>query len=453
MLTIFGHPVTRTAVAMVSRMKDLIAPGLFLVLLVYSLYDRLYLPGSCQLNATVKNTNWELSSLNFGAFRLDNVSQGHNYRSVDCSAFQRGFLNFTANRVWRAGPCSVVHIVLLMYPSSWMGRVFGDFVTWLRDFSRNPCDSACRSVFLVLTSENVSKWIARDPCFAPETVDWSHLDYGYELFWYRARSRLPFVFSAVPLTQFFSRDFLEGNYVTPDGLLKFRGYYAACFGLFTVLPGMLRFLDFFDFWSRMDIDFRPRGIPGFERETLWPMGQMVEKRAYLFGCRQDLDHPTVAHNVFRFVGYWASRQSKACKVMGPFRIASVENSFLVSEQQKVPGALHISWLGLFSSPEVISFARSYFEFEDGFRRWRWGDQQFMFLVNALFAENAPNRTIFDSRVPQCRHHQLSVKPYWKSNVEEVRATKSPSVVYKEIFGDIPKRTGPKHLSRYISNTM
>jgi hypothetical protein len=54
----------------------------------------------------------------------------------------------------------------------------------------------------------------------------------------------------------------------------------------------------------------------------------------------------------------------------------------------IHGRFQEMWLGLYSSSEVGEFTTFWFEFANGWRLHRWGDQQYYFLVNALFSRDA-----------------------------------------------------------------
>ena len=59
----------------------------------------------------------EFSHLDFGAYNLTNVTLGLNYGRGSCKLLDRGFVTFTSNRVWSGKDGTVLHCILLMYPS------------------------------------------------------------------------------------------------------------------------------------------------------------------------------------------------------------------------------------------------------------------------------------------------------------------------------------------------
>ena len=353
------------------------------------------------------SAKWVPFDLDFQTFRLSNVSLGKSFQQNGCSVFKDGFVNFTANRIWRVGPYAVLHTILLMYPSWRMRSLVKLLVNWFRFVTSTGFAGADRNVFLVVSSETVTCHLRRESAFVREEISWHSLDFGYELFWFSgATSQVPVLFTVFPVTALVPLSYLSAKHVTPDGKVRFNGFYAACFALFPLLPKFLRLTDYFDFWARMDLDFVLGQRKSLAHQVLFPTRSLVGAKAYLFGCFEGLDHPSVAVNVFRMVGLWLTGHSKVCGLPRGPRIASVETGYLRSQRQKVPGAFHESWLGLYSSPEVLDFATFYFRYPEGWRFWRWGDQQYMLMVNALFSGSAASTVLCNCSFVLCRHHQL-----------------------------------------------
>jgi hypothetical protein len=183
------------------------------------------------------------------------------------------------------------------------------------------------------------------------------------------------------------------------GGVPFFGYYAAAFAYLVTLPYRLRLLDYFDFFSRLDLD------APFRRDTLaaqgdfFPVHRMVVSRAFLFGCCVALDDLAVSANVMSMTWSFLDLLSNKCQT--PFRSHSIVTGFLSSDQQAIPGIFQQFWLGYFSSPELKNFTKFWFAYPKGHRIHRWGDQQYYFRAHALFAINASETIITDKDLAGC----------------------------------------------------
>jgi hypothetical protein len=106
------------------------------------------------------------------------------------------------------------------------------------------------------------------------------------------------------------------------------------------------------------------------------------------GCAVNMDAPCVSKNVFNMTMSFLHEKSGLCG--GRLDVKALDQHYLFSERQKVPGYFQEFWLGLYSSPEVRDFTWFWYHFREGWRIHRWGDQQYYFLVNALFSPDANN---------------------------------------------------------------
>jgi hypothetical protein len=89
----------------------------------------------------------------------------------------------------------------------------------------------------------------------------------------------------------------------------------------------------------------------------------------------------------------------------PLYSHSIVTGFLYDDRQCVPGIFQQFWLGYFSSPELRRFTNAWFTYPDGYKKHRWGDQQYYFRAHALFAINATNTVIYDNDAAGCTFYR------------------------------------------------
>jgi hypothetical protein len=130
---------------------------------------------------------------------------------------------------------------------------------------------------------------------------------------------------------------------------------------------------------------------------------MVQRQAFLFGCRVSLDHPRVSANVMKMTLSFLNNLTTECG--RDVRSHSMINGFFNNERQAVSGIFQMFWLGYFSSPELRKFTKMWFAYPNGHRIHRWGDQQYYFGAHALFAINASETIITDNEVAGCSYYR------------------------------------------------
>jgi hypothetical protein len=217
------------------------------------------------------------------------------------------------------------------------------------------------------------------------------LDSGYHAF--RARfsgADLTVLVTSVRQSEW-TKDWLRTTHATPVGKVLFTGYYAASFAYLVTLPFRLRILDYFDFFSRFDIDSPLRRDTPTAQGDFFPVRRMIENREFLFGCFISNDYPGVSQNVMNMTNHFFNIQAQHCGKRLHSR--AIINNFLSNERLSVPGIFQLFWLGFFSSPELKSFTNTWFTFPEGYKVHRWGDQQYYFRAHALFSID-PSRTMF-----------------------------------------------------------
>jgi hypothetical protein len=349
----------------------------------------------------------------FSQFVLINRSLGLNYEEEQICHTAHGFISFTPNRVWHSDAFSVLCVLSIFYPPE---QTFGRFEMVCGLLARIAhCPSLCRGevVFLVFgVGTDLFRFVSRRREFTPmtclstpQTCLWlTDLDFGYKVFSANFSSpngvRLFNVILTNARQSIWKDSWLRARHITPVGNLSFRGYYAAAFSYLISLPFRLRLLDYFDFFARLDLDADVRHEFRTIEHDLFPLSEMIARRAYLFGCRPSLDNPGVSVNVTLMTLSYLRSLERRCG--GPQVSHSIAIGFLWSGRQAMPGLFQQFWLGFFSSPEVKGFTRYYLSFPGGYLVHRWGDQQYYFRTHALFGINASGTFIADRHPAGCR---------------------------------------------------
>jgi hypothetical protein len=154
--------------------------------------------------------------------------------------------------------------------------------------------------------------------------------------------------------------------------VPFLGYYSAAFAYLVTLPYRLKLLDYFDFFSRLDLDAPFRRDTFTSKGDFFPVQVMVRRRAFIFGCFLKLDNPSVSMNVMNMTTLFLTTLGRECG--RPLRSHSIVTGFLHNERQCILGIFQQFWLGYFSSPELKEFTSTWFAYPEGHQIHRWGDQ-------------------------------------------------------------------------------
>jgi hypothetical protein len=144
----------------------------------------------------------------------------------------------------------------------------------------------------------------------------------------------------------------------------------------------LRLLDFFDYFWKVDDDVR-----WFGPLPLDITPHLVEQRAIWF-------HTAMAHDPIDCIGpplaesveLYLNLQSAGC---GRLLRAHAEGEPWFEDDTAIYFSEFVGgWLGLYSSPELLEYARVWNYWPDGMWEWRWGDQQFWTKANGLFDDGS-----------------------------------------------------------------
>jgi hypothetical protein len=358
--------------------------------------------------------------VDFSDMRFRNVSLGLNYEERFFCTERDGFLSFTANRKWHSGKYSVLCVLAIFYPPEQIAKRFKMACTLLQRLTLTFSLCPCRLSFLIMAIDvDVLPLIRRHseftemPCLSSPGIcsAFGNLDFGYKVF--RARFNSTITPAGVNLTvlvtsvtqSHWNETWLRQTHETGVGNYPFSGYYAAAFAYLITLPYRLRLFDYFDFFSRLDLDAPFRSDTPSARGDFFPVRKMVEKKAYLFGCFQRLDSYRVSTNVVNMTtGFFETLAGQCGKSLHSH---SVVTGFLYSGRQCVPGIFQQFWLGYFSSPELRKYTNAWFAYPEGYQKHRWGDQQYYFRALALFVINASNKVIYDVNVAGCTFYRDS----------------------------------------------
>jgi hypothetical protein len=352
------------------------------------------------------------SDVIFPGIHLANVSLGLNYRDDFLCTEQDGYMSFTPNRQWHSGQYLVLCVLAIFYPPEEFQRRFDMACRVLRELSSEFSLSPDPVAFLILSIDadallplvRAHSAFTEIPCQSSSEVcsAFLNLDYGYHVFQARFPSATNGVGNSLTVLvtnvvqSYWNATWLRAWHVTGgvEGGVLFNGYYAAVFAYLVTLPYRLRRLDYFDFFSRLDIDapFR-RGTPT-AKDDFFPVSEMVRRRAFLFGCFVSLDDRRISVNVMNMTTLFLETLARECGK--PLRSHSIVTGFLHNERQNIPGIFQQFWLGYFSCPELKQFTNTWFTYPNGYQIHRWGDQQYYFRAHSLFAINA-SRTIITNR--------------------------------------------------------
>jgi hypothetical protein len=357
-------------------------------------------------------------SVTFPGWEFQNVSLGLNYENRFFCTERDGYMSFTPNRIWHGGRYSVLCVLEIFFPAERVEKAFGMLCSLLRQSALNFPVSRDSVFFLILAVDSDVLPLVRShsaftevPCLSSHDIcsAFYKLDFGYTVFQARFRSAddRPFVTLNVLVTSTTQSDWnetwLRGFYYTPVGHYRFPGYYAAAFAYLVILPYRLRIFDYFDFFSRLDLDAPFRRDTPSSREDFFPLDKMVQKRAFLFGCFVKMDAPTVSQSVGKMTTSFLQTLDGHCGKS--LRSHSIVTRLLRDERQAVPGIFQQLWLGYFSSPELKAFTEAWFNWPDGHRIHRWGDQQYYFRAHALFAINASQSIFTDLDMAGCTFYR------------------------------------------------
>lgn len=417
-------------------MKRIWVASLFVTLLICQY--RIHYKNTLKLDHEVVNAGRAV--LDFGQFKLMNISLGYNYRTGQNCYTTRQSLSYVPNRIWHDGSYCVLHPSMVWYTSKRLKGELRAFVDFLGRMAMNDYEEFDHHVWLLVAKASEVKLVYDDVSSYKEVESrpweelFSTLDSGYRLMWYQgAKKRIPFMLTGVD-TGNFNDWWLNTLNRTPDQKNKWFGNYAGALNTLVTLPSTLRIFDFFDFWGKSDVDFDTKDPRTREHGDLFPVRRMVEQKKVVFGCYCSLDSDTVTKNLFHMASTYINNMEYYCNKT--VRINSLKSGFLFSPMQQFPGAMVLGWLGLFSSAEVKSFTKYYYEYPYGFRLWRWGDQQYVFLTSAMFSMDAETDILIDHTVPVCQHTSLAGWETWQKHHDQLKNSIKRPPEYAE--GKFPK---------------
>jgi hypothetical protein len=333
------------------------------------------------------------------------------------------FLTFTPNREWHSPPYSVLVVLSIFYPPEERSVRFGYICELLRRLSQNRFESSDSVAFLVrsvdadLTAAIESRSeFSEAPCLSDPQIceHFQNLDYGYRVlngvFSYDSghpSRRFSVIYTNVHQTDYDPK-WLREVHQTPIGNRTFPGYYSAACASFVVFSARFRILDYFDFYTKLDLDSPLEQNERLYYSEFFPMRQMAAKKAFVFGCKVMLDSAFISQNVFKMMRAFLAGLTNECG--REIKSESLVKGYLRDQRQEIPGIFQQFWLGFFGSPEVKAFTESWFGFPEGHRIHRWGDQQWTFLVHALFAKNASQTLMIDLETAGCTWYRFP--PVW-----------------------------------------
>jgi hypothetical protein len=372
------------------------------------------------LSESFKSPSRRSPAVIFPGINFTNLSLGLNYDEGFFCTEQHGYMSFTPNREWHQGQYSVLCILTIFYPPEQLSTRFRMVCNILHRLSSAFTLSPGPVAFLILSIDvNVLPLVhahsafTEISCLSSSDVcsSFLNLDDGYHVFQTRFDSYVDDV--GGNLTVFvtnvrqseWNRTWLRQRHVTGgvENGVPFLGYYSAAFAYLVTLPYRLKLLDYFDFFSRLDLD------APFQRDTptsqgdFFPVRNMIERRAFLFGCFVRLDNPRVSVNIMNMTRLFLNRLKRQCTK--PLRSHSRVIGFLYDERQCIPGIFQQFWLGFFSCPELKRFTNTWFAYPEGHRIYRWGDQQYYFRAYALFTINASRRIITNNDAAGCSYYR------------------------------------------------
>ncbi|OHT13845.1 hypothetical protein TRFO_15847 [Tritrichomonas foetus] len=329
-----------------------------------------------------------------GDYIFHNLSLGKNYEDFTCR--NESFLHFTPNRKVY-DKAKVIYNLMVFYPESKMEQTLDRAKYFIKQISEKYTPTLTDSCFLLITVNytvrNLSQTFDRE-LFTKESIH--RLDYGYRFF----QQKNILIFQTSIQQNLFSREFLESRHFTQVRHYPFTAHYAACFGILVYLPFMLQIYDYFDYFGRVDIDFDRFNL----NYSIFPDHIISQnKDIHLIGCYHRLDCDFVSINVYKMIFEYLISIGKKCNNT-LYHSENFFNGYIHSETQSIPGAFQLIWLGLYSSPEIRSYAKFFVSYKDGIPKNRWGDQQFYFMAFAMFSSKEHIR--YDRNLLFCRHQQL-----------------------------------------------
>jgi hypothetical protein len=356
----------------------------------------------------------------FPGISLANLSLGLNYdEDVFCTE-RDGYMSFTPNRDWHQGQYSVLCVLTIFYPPEQLSMRFRMVCNVLqRLLSRFQLSSGPVAFLILSVDVNVFPLIHAHSAFTEISclssynvcLTFLNLDSGYRVFQARFNSSLDHVGMNVTVfvtnvrQSYWNLTWLRQRHLTgnaEDGI-PFLGYYSAAFAYLVTLPYRLKLFDYFDFFSRLDLDAPFRRDTPTSQGDFFPVRKMIERRAFLFGCFVRLDNPRVSANIMNMTLLFLNILKRQCSK--PLRSHSLVTGFLHNERQCIPGIFQQFWLGFFSCPELRQFTNTWFAYPEGHRIHRWGDQQYYFRAHAIFTINASSRIITNNDAAGCSYYR------------------------------------------------
>ncbi|BDA44630.1 hypothetical protein COCOBI_06-1070 [Coccomyxa sp. Obi] len=144
----------------------------------------------------------------------------------------------------------------------------------------------------------------------------------------------------------------------------------------------LRILDYFDYWWKIDDDVRWFGDLPIDITK-----RLVEERRIFFHTAMDFDPwwcigPSLAESIELFL----DMESDLCG--RPLRAVAFDKIWWTNDSYIYLSEFVGGWLGMYTSPELMEYARIWNYYPYSMWTWRWGDQQFWTKANGMFDDGS-----------------------------------------------------------------
>lgn len=305
---------------------------------------------------------------------LTNLSLTKNYFiPYSCNESHSINIPFHANRILRNNPNFIVVTIYLYHTEK---KFFG-YMDFVKLFAKSNTGKILLLVSFLIPLYNFFKSCNDITEIKSNYKILKHLhqlNERYSLFKFSNNESFCYIFYIKIEQHYFSKDFLKHTYHTMNyKKYPFSGYYAAGTNLYSVIPYMLKIFDYFDYYFKIDIDFKIH-IPKIMNINEFSFGNYKNSKWFLFGTKFNADADFVCTNVKEMILGYAKSYNCTSNIISAIKL-------LTNECIQFVGYFTGMWLGLYSSIEMKQFSNFYINYKDGIRKYRWGDQQF--FVNSI----------------------------------------------------------------------